>query len=177
MAAGDGHIKFVAFGEARPQGSKAPYGRGRVESESPGKRGSHKAWRNMVAVEAQLWATSNALTHPIDGPVEVTLVFWKKRPKSYPRWRWLWWTTPDADKLTRSVLDSMSKIIYIDDALVSILHTYKYLSRSGAEGVEVTVRPLAHVERALGKWWAEGNMEPGKVPDVDDPLPPNGDYQ
>ena len=148
MAAGDGHIHFTAFGEARPQGSKAPVGKGRVESE---------------------------LTQPIDGPVEVTLVFWKKKPKSYPRWRWLWWTTPDADKLTRSVLDSMSKIIMSDDALVSVLHVFKYLSTTGAEGVEVTVRPLSRIEKGLGEWWAAGNLPPGKIPDVDDPLPPNPD--
>ena len=175
MAAGDGHINFTAFGEARPQGSKAPVGNGRVESEALGKRGTHKAWRAMVATEAQLWATKNGLTQPIDGPDEVTLVFWKKKPKSYPRWRWLWWTTPDADKLTRSVLDSMSKIIMSDDALVSVLHVFKYLSTTGAEGVEVTVRPLSRIEKGLGEWWAAGNLPPGKIPDVDDPLPPNPD--
>ena len=69
----------------------------------------------------------------------------------------------------------MSKIIMSDDALVSVLHVFKYLSTTGAEGVEVTVRPLSRIEKGLGEWWAAGNLPPGKIPDVDDPLPPNPD--
>lgn len=180
MGDGDGHIRFEAFGQARPQGSKVGIvdkrsGKVRIiESEPPGKMGSHRSWRKAVASAAQEWADANALRDPIDGPVEVTLTFWKTRPKSYPRWRWLWWTTPDVDKLIRSVLDSLSNIIYVDDRLVSDIHGHKRLTTSTVEGVQVIIRPLAHTEKTLGKWWADGNLNDGQIPDIDDE--PKGEY-
>lgn len=167
MSDGDGHIRFEVFGEPRPQGSKAPHS-GAVESESPGKMGSHQAWRDVVSLEARRWATANGLTQPVQGPVEVTLWFWRRRPKSYPRWRWLWWTKPDADKLTRAVLDSLSGIVFDDDARVSDLHVHKRESTLGGEGVEVAVHPLGAIEKDLGDRWAAEPRTTRRYPDIDD---------
>lgn len=108
---------FVA-GRPAPQGSKKVM-RGRVFESSP----HHRAWRARVHEHAQ--ATYQG--EPMTGPLAMSLTFWMERPKSQPKLRrTVPYRRPDADKLARSVNDSLvtAGVIH-DDSQVVDLHVYK----------------------------------------------------
>lgn len=81
---------------------------------------------------------------PIQGPVHVMLRFQYSRPKNHfytgkradtlrddaPEWKT---STPDVDKLTRTVLDALSGVVFRDDAQVCSLDAIKTY-RPGKEG-------------------------------------------
>lgn len=133
-------IEFWVAGIPKPQGSKRAFVvKGRpVLTESAG--GALKDWRAVVAHEAAL-----AVSVPIDGPVSVVVTFHMPRPKSLPKSRPSWPAKrPDIDKLVRAVLDSMSSIVYGDDAQIVTLTARKvYVLPNGIPGVRVRVEPGA----------------------------------
>lgn len=127
---------FLAFvtGVPRPQGSKVGYYRGGrvVLVESGGVE--HKAWRNEVAKVAQEEWTNE----PMSGALQASLTFYLPKPKkrtSPPT------SKPDIDKLARAVLDSLSKIVYRDDAQITMLTVRKRWAGSIRAGVTILVAP------------------------------------
>lgn len=125
-------LTFEVPGIPVPQGSKRPL-RNRATGhlcvvESGGAR--HAQWRADVrhyAVDAWGWG----LVPPVADPIRLTVTFVMPRPKGH------YWptnakhygelrdgvpiaptTTPDLDKLLRSVLDSLTGVVYVDDAQV-----------------------------------------------------------
>jgi Holliday junction resolvase RusA-like endonuclease len=124
-------IHVFVPGKPVPQGSVSVYG-GRVVSVKPELR----KWRN--AIRAALLAKHDG--EPLDGPLAVSLVFQMPKPQR-PRWSSPA-VKPDADKLIRAALDSMSTTktqrgVITDDArIVSITATKTY---HGAPGVMVTI--------------------------------------
>ena len=115
----------------------------------------HKEWRALVTAEAE---DQTAYADTITTPVQVWLRFTFKRPKAhfrtgrnqhlvrltapaYPK--------PDVDKLTRAVLDSLTKAkVYTDDSLVVDVRARKFwagehqLARPDTEGVDIIIEPL-----------------------------------
>lgn len=100
-------------------------------------RDAHKSWRDAVAREAATWCRKHGMPAPIDGPLELWFIFFMPRPKSaakrvqYPA------TRPDWDKLARSAGDSLSKIIYTDDARVVDAHVSKRFAIGRPPGAEI----------------------------------------
>ncbi len=97
----------------------------------------NKAWAALVALKAQsvkppaLWR----------GPVRLALVFWLPMPRTIPAERKGWPTTrPDLDKLTRSVKDALTGIIWRDDSQVCVSEQQKRYSAT--PGVGVTLEEL-----------------------------------
>ena len=73
----------------------------------------------------------------IEGPVSVTLTFYRRKPKSYPKLKASWPVTkPDIDKQARLVLDALTGIAFRDDAQVVRLVAEK---QWGEPGVDVCV--------------------------------------
>ena len=73
----------------------------------------------------------------IEGPVSVTLTFYRRKPKSYPTRKASWpITKPDIDKQARLVLDALTGIAFRDDAQVVRLIAEKCW---GEPGVDVLV--------------------------------------
>ena len=114
-----------------------------------------KRWRKAVRSAAFLaWRESHGDTSPDpwECAVELAFEFVVPRPES----DWLasgalrkgarrWPTTkPDLSKLVRAVEDSLSGVVYRDDAQVCGygLSRQRYAARGGAGGVVVTARPL-----------------------------------
>lgn len=117
----DWDLDVFVPGQPRPQGSKRALGRGRMVESS-----IHVgAWRDRVGYHAMQARTGQP---PIDRliPVRLVLVFVMPRPASAPKK-----TTPaairqpDLDKLIRAVGDSLSGVIYSDDAQVVQIHATK----------------------------------------------------
>lgn len=91
------------------------------------------AWRRLVADVAQ----AHAPPEPWEGPVAITLDFGLPKPKSAPKRRRVWPAKrPDLDKLTRSVLDALTYVIFSDDCQVVEFHVRK---EYGPPGVIIEV--------------------------------------
>ncbi len=117
-------LRLEVFGDPVPQGSKRAFvvkGRA-ILAESAGAR--LKTWRQDI-----VGAARDALngSGPFEGPVNVVLWFWLRQPKK-PKHS-LPITRPDADKLTRSVLDALEAAgVVRDDAQVTTLSVRKRYS-------------------------------------------------
>ena len=116
-------------GDPRPQGSKVgvlrPNGSVWVKDDSPGLA----KWRNDVTFLARA-AMRGA--EPFPHPVAVELTFCMKGAAQQP---------PDIDKLSRSILDSLTVAqVYFDDGQVVQLRATKVGDRPHADrGVRITV--------------------------------------
>jgi Holliday junction resolvase RusA-like endonuclease len=162
-------ITFFVPGRNVPQGSKKVWvdkaGNPRMR-ESAGQQHAtrrHEVWMAALeaAREAGRWSEENRLTPdggplPFTGPVAVRLVFHRLRGTShygsgrnaqllkpsapdYPT------TPPDVDKLVRLVLDSLTSVLFVDDAQVVDLGARKVWADRfhGTAGVEVYVKEIA----------------------------------
>jgi crossover junction endodeoxyribonuclease RusA len=116
---------LTVLGVAKPQGSKkvivqkAKYVGERprafvVEMAGP----ALKEWRHAVSRDASMWVKSHGMPPPIDGAVSIEITFYLPRPKSLPKKIVHNIRQPDVDKLARSAFDSLTKIIYTDDARI-----------------------------------------------------------
>jgi Holliday junction resolvase RusA-like endonuclease len=162
-------ITFFVPGTNVPQGSKQgffnPKTQRVVMRENAGMRHAtrrHEVWMAALAAarENGLWDPNGGLTPdggptPWDGPIAVRLTFWAHRgvghygtgrnarevKVSAPRFPT---KPPDIDKLTRLVLDSLTSVLYVDDAQVVRLGVEKrWVDRFlESEGVTVQVREI-----------------------------------
>ena len=135
-------IEFFVHGTAVPQGSKRAIGGNLVEMGGTRLRD----WRGLCASECQAKMNGQGL---LTGPVCVRAVFFRLRPKTHygtgrnahvlkrdlplaPM------TTPDIDKLGRSLLDSLTGIAFRDDGQVARLWLEKQWA-DGPPGVSVSI--------------------------------------
>ncbi len=95
-----------------------------------------RSWREAVAS-----AAARAVKEPLRGPVLLALLFDLLPPKSRPVslrtdrqvFEWAYpWRRPDADKLARAALDSMTGVLFYDDAqIVDLIVRKRYGVRAG----------------------------------------------
>lgn len=98
-----------------------------------------------------LWTVmNNAPAKPIDFPIRMDLFFFFSRPKSHygtgknasnlkssaPRFHT---TKPDIDNLYKFVTDSLNKVYYRDDSLISEVYTMKIYSEHPR--IEIVISP------------------------------------
>lgn len=139
--------KISVVGTPAPQGNKSafPYtgkdGRQHVkmvEGRTKQSRLTFDAWRQAVARESSEWVKRNLMTPPIDGAVELTIEFYMARPQSTPKRVKYPIRKPDGDKLLRTVLDSMTGIIFTDDARVYKFSVVKLFADGRPPGAEIS---------------------------------------
>jgi Holliday junction resolvase RusA-like endonuclease len=136
-------IEFFVHGTAVPQGSKRAIGGNVVEMG--GKR--LKDWRLMMASSCHEQMNGQGL---LLGPVAIMATFWMLRPKGH--WRTgknshllraglplVPVTSPDIDKLTRSLLDSLTGVAFRDDGQVARLAIQKRWAGDTQPGVSVAI--------------------------------------
>jgi len=148
-------ITFSVVGVPSPQGSKSAFVRGGraviVDGSSKTGRDKHAQWRADVTQAARIAAQGEMFT----GPVEVRIRFALAPVKSDP-YRHRHTTSPDCDKLIRSVLDSLTNSgIIRDDSLVFEIVAGKYYAPAGEPtGATITITDWSELEdahRALAK--------------------------
>lgn len=130
-------LAFAVLGDPVPQGSKRI---GRAGGRPDGrplildwKGHALRSWRFQVAVLARA-AKIRAELELFEGPVAVSLYFRLRRGLTVRRW--MPSTKPDLDKLVRAVFDSLTGVVWRDDAqVVSVSATKVY----GEPGLEVVV--------------------------------------
>jgi crossover junction endodeoxyribonuclease RusA len=135
-------ITFDVIGRPSPQGSKKSIGNNRFVESSK----FLPAWRKAVrvaaeeAVIASMWAR-------VSGPVELEVMFYLDRPSSisktqrpYPI------VPPDVDKLLRGVQDSLSGVIYEDDAQIIRCLAWKVYADTRVPGAFIRVNELSQFD-------------------------------
>jgi Holliday junction resolvase RusA-like endonuclease len=125
-------------GQPRPQGSKKAFARGKsivlveANKELP-------AWREHMTRMLQLKQLEEP--QPFTTAVNVALTFWLPRPKSVKRQYAT--GTYDIDKLTRAVLDSITKAgVWRDDSDVVDLTVRKTYADLHEPGVLISITPF-----------------------------------
>lgn len=120
-----------------PQGSKKAFVRGgRVSLVEANPK--HKSWRSAVtAACSSVWTDRE----PLDGPVEVEIVFVFERPKSVKR---EWMTVkPDIDKLVRAIFDAVSDagVWSGDQQVVRLICQKRYVNELDDQpGAQILIR-------------------------------------
>jgi Holliday junction resolvase RusA-like endonuclease len=146
-------VAFTVTGTPIPQGSKRAWvaGDGKVRmTEDAGAR--HHTWRMEITGAArQAMANIGRFGEPYREPITCVLTFRTHRPKGhygtgknadivkpsappYPA------KSPDLDKLTRAVWDSLTSVVWVDDGqVVAATIRKQFIERWEEEGVEVKV--------------------------------------
>lgn len=143
---------FVVFGMAQPAGSKQAFVPLHPQTKEPYRRPNggvvvsvvddnkkSRDWKKLVAKTAREECGAPLLT----GPLKVTMVFYRERPKghygvaglnkagreaAYPTIK------PDVSKLARGTIDAMSGVMYVDDAqIIEEIAIKRYGSPARAE--------------------------------------------
>jgi|SRR5688572_6708902 len=145
-------IRFEVLGTPAPKGSThATMVNGRAVNLPAGSsknRANLRNWDVQLRDAARAAVGDRAEPPFVDKALNVKLVFrlqrpgghWAKRgggikPSAplYPR------SKPDADKLARATLDSLTGIVFDDDARIVVLVVEKYYASPGNEGATITV--------------------------------------
>ena len=135
-------IAFTVYGKASPAGSKVGYavgGKVRIVDAAKGSR----SWKQEVTREAMRVMAGRP---PLDGPLELLLVFHVKRPSGHFGKRGLRASAPaypavkpDLTKLTRAVEDACNGVVWRDDARIVRQLLAKVYADAEGECVEVQV--------------------------------------
>ena len=139
---------FDVVGLPTPQGSKTRMPNGAMlEGGSKEARARHRDWRTTVADKAREQAEQR--TGPMDGEIELTVLFRFPMPKSRPKrireqGSAFKTTMPDLDKLVRSVGDGLTTGgLIVDDARLVRIVASK-IETTGWTGAQIV---LTNIER------------------------------
>lgn len=133
-------LKFICYAKCVPQGSSSAFiknGRAIVTSANKKLKPFRKAMSLAASIAMQEHGHDGLLA-PQGEPVGVSLDIYFDKPKSASR-RQHCTVKPDCDKLVRSCFDSMTGIVWHDDAQVVELFARKHY---GPERIEVSVYTL-----------------------------------
>lgn len=127
-------IEMTVDGLAETKGSWIPLPNGAMKRDNPREQG----WAHAVG-----WASRAKLRNrqPTSARVRVDVEFRLPPPKGRKGQR-------DLDKLLRSVLDAMNKLVYVDDEQVDLIVAEK-VTVNGAPSARITVRD--HVPHAIDR--------------------------
>lgn len=155
-------LKFQALGVSPVQQGSKRIGRNRATGKPIILDDNDKAlkpWRSFVTMKARQAAAAAEFIR-LEGPVAVRLVFKFARPASHfgtgrnrgtlkPSAPEHMTVKPDADKLVRAVLDSLTDAkVYKDDAQVTSLSVFKRYAHHGEEPGVVVAVASSHVDLA-----------------------------
>jgi Holliday junction resolvase RusA-like endonuclease len=114
-------MKIVVYGEPTPKGRPKIAMRGKYPTVY-----TPKATR-----EAEDGFMAQAIKQkpetPLEGPLSVSIGFYKIKPKSMPKYVKHWTKKPDLDNMIKLVLDALNKVFFQDDAqIVELICTKQY---------------------------------------------------
>jgi crossover junction endodeoxyribonuclease RusA len=145
-------IRLTVYGVAQPQGSKTGFVNKKtnrvviVEGRRGPARTNFAEWRRAVADGGRAWRQGHPDAPLLDEPLGLAITFYMPKPKSAPKWKRWASTRPDVDKLARSVCDSLTGVLFVDDARIVDLHVTKVYG--DPPRVEIVLTPLGASERA-----------------------------
>ena len=146
--AGQPRVKATIRG--RHAGVYTPTTIGEGENKRP-----HPSVEFRHAVKQAAWAATPPEFLLLDVPVRLSLVAWfprsqadtKKTRANPPLWKA---SKPDADNVSKSVMDCLTGVIWKDDSLICELFTRKAIVEPGQQpGVEILIETLSGVPTHL----------------------------
>ena len=150
-------IEFFVYGVPQPQAGTrtVPTAGGNRQISTGGKDLS--SWRQEVATTARVIAVNRR--EQLVGAVRLVVVFTFVMPASRPAWaRRQGWcyrtTTPDLDKLTRAIGDSLKAGgLLRDDALIAVTHVAKIEQVKAPYGARIGVELLRPLHDETRGWF------------------------
>lgn len=142
-------LTFTVPGVAQPKGSTRafiPKGWARPIITSANPKG--KAWQQLIAEHATRALAESRLQPFADGAVIIDAWFYFPRPQKFLTKKYAGvdvphTTKPDADKILRLAKDSLSKVVYRDDAMVIDAYVHKrYCAAGELPRAVITVRSV-----------------------------------
>jgi len=135
----DETISLFVPGLPRPQGSMRGFKMGDRVRIVHAKTEDLAVWRGAVTQAAvEHWGD----VAPLDEAVWLSTTFYLPRPRSAPRARLYPDRLPDIDKLARAVLDSLTGVVFVDDARVVDLVVSKRYATDLPQGARIIVGRL-----------------------------------
>ena len=132
-------IMFDVLGTPVTQGSTKAFVVGKRAIVTHDKRKPLMDWRGDIAHAAAACSDGRFAQRGV--PVSVAATFRLQRPKSAPKRITSPTTKPDLDKLTRSLLDALTGVLWADDSQVETLDIGKrFATEHEAPGVSVAVK-------------------------------------
>ena len=134
-------VKFFVPGRPEPQGSKSVGKYGQIYEQGAKKL---KPWRDAVRIAAR--AATHNRGGPFEGAIELYLEFRFLRPASHLKKNGslrkgaptMHVFKPDVDKLTRAILDALSRELYDDDRqIVGVYSSKVWTFIKALEGVQI----------------------------------------
>jgi crossover junction endodeoxyribonuclease RusA len=144
------NLDLFISGVPSPQGSVRAFGSRVVQGGSASSRMKLGDWRTAVAAETRRWVEHEGNPAPHDGAVGVDLLFYMPKPPSLPKYRKRPSTKPDLDKLIRSTLDALTKVVFTDDSRVTRIHADETYAIEHTPGMYVHI-DFYDVETAAAK--------------------------
>ena len=127
----DVRIFGVPIAQGRPRAFKTPAGQVRVYDP-----GNARDWKRTVLAQV----LERKPPAPVEGPLEMRLVFYVPRPKSLPKRERHPTHRPDLSNMLKAVEDALTGVVYRDDAQIVHLDVFKVFDAS--PGVLIQVRKL-----------------------------------
>jgi crossover junction endodeoxyribonuclease RusA len=137
-------MKFTVYVRPQPQGSARAFvrnGHAAVTSANA----KLKPYRHTVTAVVRQACLDEGLSLPLAPkhvPVGVGMEFFFERPASIPKKRVEMVVKPDLDKLIRATLDSLTGVLFHDDAQVVALTPHPTKQYGSPERVEITITAL-----------------------------------
>lgn len=113
-----------------------------LEGKSNAAREKSTSWKQAVGTAARDWQAIHAMPL-LDGPLRVEMTFWLPRPASAPKRRVWPDRKPDVSKLARHAEDSLTGIIWQDDARICELIARKRYAVDVPPGAKITIEVLS----------------------------------
>jgi len=114
-------MKIVIYGAPTPKGRPKVAMRGRFPTVYTPKE-TREAEDEFMAQ-----ALKSKPEAPLEGPLSVSISFFKIKPKSMPKRIIHWTTKPDIDNLAKLVLDALDKVFFQDDSqIVELICSKQY---------------------------------------------------
>jgi Holliday junction resolvase RusA-like endonuclease len=149
-------LEFIVFGNPAPKGSMRAAGNRVIPSGSPENRANLVSWESAVRAGARnvLMDIGSTAIVFMGVPIRLTAVFRMPRLMSHfakkgenagrvlasaPKYPT---SKPDMDKLLRTTLDAMTKLVFDDDARVAETLMRKVYAEPGKEGAWILIEQL-----------------------------------
>jgi Holliday junction resolvase RusA-like endonuclease len=117
-------------------------------------------------IYSEVLSQLNGEYKPIDGAIEVTILFNMPIPTSWPKEK-KWesvdkycTTKPDVDNLIKGLFDALNGLLWVDDNRIVAVHTVKVYSFD--PGIEFTVNQIGGLSYGQAKKKENGKSSKGK---------------
>ena len=117
---------------------------GHARAQVYARKGKTKNYRAMIAHEAAIKMDGRQL---LQGPLDMTVVFYLEKPKSKPKYKVWPDVRPDLDNYVKAVKDALKGVVYRDDSQIVRLEARKMYAAYGPPRTKIAIEELKEAKR------------------------------